>query len=426
MKIADIIDHYISGDWGNDDYSDETPKEVFCVRGADIVPITNTDFKNIPLRYIALRSFSDKLLSEGDIVIEKSGGSPTQSTGRVVYISKDLVDSKKNIVCSNFCTAFRVKNEWNPKFVYYYFLLVYDSGIFFNFEGKTSGLKNLQMETAFKSIDIPAVDRKIQDKIVDELSLLDKKIALNREENATLEAMAKQMYDYWFVQFDFPDANGNPYKSSGGKMVWNEKLKREIPEGWEVKALSEICDIVNGATPSTANKNNYGGDIIWITPKDLSDQKNKFIFKGERNITQTGYDSCSTTLVPRGSILMSSRAPIGLLSIASNNLCTNQGFKTFVPLEMDNNLFVYYYVKRHMKQIEQLGSGTTFKEVSRDDLKNFPILYVSNRVVYSIWHEKVLKIFRRQELLQEEITELTNLRDFLLPLLMNGQVSIKE
>lgn len=83
--------------------------------------------------------------------------------------------------------------------------------------------------------------------------------------------MAKQLYDYWFVQFDFPDANGKPYKSSGGKMVWNEKLKREIPVGWEVKNLGSVAEIVNGATPSTADEENYGGDIVWITPKDLSD-----------------------------------------------------------------------------------------------------------------------------------------------------------
>ena len=89
--------------------------------------------------------------------------------------------------------------------------------------------------------------------------------------------MAKQLYDYWFVQFDFPNEDGKPYKSSGGKMVWNENLKREIPEGWEVVHLADFADIKNGATPSTANPLNYGGDIVWITPKDLSDQKSKFV-----------------------------------------------------------------------------------------------------------------------------------------------------
>lgn len=91
--------------------------------------------------------------------------------------------------------------------------------------------------------------------------------------------MAKQLYDYWFVQFDFPDENGRPYKSSGGEMVWNEKLKRKIPASWENKNIEDIADVYNGATPSTINEQNYGGDIVWITPKDLSDQKQSLYIK---------------------------------------------------------------------------------------------------------------------------------------------------
>src|SRR5574344_2658961 len=114
------------------------------------------------------------------------------------------------------------------------------------------------------------------------LECIDNKIRLNTRINRTIESMAKQLYDYWFVQFDFPDENGKPYKSSGGKMVWNEKLKREIPEGWYFDKLSEIVDIKNGATPSTADEVNYGGNVVWITPKDLSDQNSKFTYYGQR------------------------------------------------------------------------------------------------------------------------------------------------
>ena len=160
------------------------------------------------------------------------------------------------------------------------------------------------------------------------LRTIDLKIELNRQLNHNLEAMAKQLYDYWFVQFDFPDENGKPYKSSGGKMVWDKRLKREIPLLWKAKIVEEVADVYNGATPSTVNELNYGGDIVWITPKDLSDQKQKFVYQGERNISQVGYDSCSTHLLPSNTILMSSRAPIGLLAIAKTELCTNQGFKS--------------------------------------------------------------------------------------------------
>ena len=252
---------------------------------------------------------------------------------------------------------------------------------------------------------------------------LDRKIELNRAINHNLEAMAKQLYDYWFVQFDFPDENGKPYKSSGGKMVWNEKLKREIPALWETKQIDNIAEVFNGATPSTAVEQNYGESVVWITPKDLSDQKHKFVYHGERNISQMGYESCSTHLLPINTILMSSRAPIGLLAIAKTELCTNQGFKSFVPKEESMATYLYYYLQIHIKQIEQLGTGTTFKEVSREDVLKFPILKPSDEVLH-LWEEKVTAINDRQLELQKENEDLIKQCYELLPLLMNGQVKV--
>ena len=252
---------------------------------------------------------------------------------------------------------------------------------------------------------------------------LDRKITLNRSINHNLEAMVKQLYNYWFVQFDFPDENGKPYKSSGGKMVWNEKLKREVPVLWESKLVDDVAEVFNGATPSTANEQNYGGNVVWITPKDLSDQQQKFVYYGKRNISHIGYDSCSTHLLPINTILMSSRAPIGLLSIAKTYLCTNQGFKNFVSKEENMATYLYYYLKIHIKQIEQLGTGTTFKEVSREDVLKFPILKPNNETL-CLWETNVATINDKQLEIQKENENLTKLRDLLLPLLMNGQVSI--
>ena len=186
LKLWDIIDSFVSGDWGNEEESPEAPCCVSCIRGADIVPICNSDFDNIPIRYISNRSFTTHCLQEGDIIVEKSGGSPTQSTGRVVYISKELLAAKHDIVCSNFCVAFRVKPEWNSLYIYYYLRNVYNAGVFFNFEGKTSGIKNLDIETAFKAIPIKAIAMETQISIATAISCLDKKIALNRAINDNL------------------------------------------------------------------------------------------------------------------------------------------------------------------------------------------------------------------------------------------------
>lgn len=252
------------------------------------------------------------------------------------------------------------------------------------------------------------------------------KINVNRLINDNLEAMAKQLYDYWFVQFDFPNEEGKPYKSSGGAMVYNERLKREVPIAWEVENLIDFAEIKNGATPSTADEANYGGDIVWITPKDLSDQQSKFVYQGERNITKQGFDSCSTSMLPTNSVLMSSRAPIGLVSIAKHEVCTNQGFKSFIPKSISDSIYLYYYIKHHIKQIEQLGTGTTFKEVSRDDLCKFPILTIGAKDIYVQWIELQNGIADKQLALTKEIAALTKQRDELLPLLMNGQASVNS
>ena len=268
-------------------------------------------------------------------------------------------------------------------------------------------------------------DLPTQEKIGRILSDIDSKIALNRAINQNLEALAKQLYDYWFVQFDFPNEEDKPYKSSGGAMVWNEKLKREIPASWKTVVVDDVAEVFNGATPSTGDEKNYGGDVVWITPKDLSDQKQKFVYQGERNISQAGYDSCSTHMLPINTVLMSSRAPIGLLAIAKKELCTNQGFKSFVPKEGRIATYLYYYLQFHIKQIEQLGTGTTFKEVSREDVLKFPILKPSDTIL-DLWEKRVSALNDRQLELQKENENLSKQRDELLPLLMNGQVSLNS
>ena len=143
---------------------------------------------------------------------------------------------------------------------------------------------------------------------------------------------------------------------------------------WQEVSLSDIGRIVGGATPSTKNPDFYDGDIVWITPKDLSGFEERKISKGARNITQEGYDSCSTSILPKGSILFSSRAPIGYVAIAGCELCTNQGFKSVVPdkTKIDEQ-FLYYALKFNAQKIESMASGTTFREVSGSVMKNVRI-----------------------------------------------------
>lgn len=143
---------------------------------------------------------------------------------------------------------------------------------------------------------------------------------------------------------------------------------------WKEVTLGEIGTIVGGATPSTKNTLFYDGNIPWLTPKDLSVNSNKYIFRGERNITEAGFKSCSCKMLPKGSVLFSSRAPIGYVAIAANDMCTNQGFKSVIPNEETDSEFLYYLLKYNKDNIASQGSGTTFAEVSGKTMKDIEVV----------------------------------------------------
>ncbi|WP_153717897.1 restriction endonuclease subunit S [Eikenella corrodens] len=289
-----------------------------------------------------------------------------------------------------------------------------------------SAQPGLSVNTLSK-IELKLPDKETQDSIFSLLFSLDKKIALNKQINARLEEMAKTLYDYWFVQFDFPDASGKPYKSSGGEMVFDETLKRKIPKGWEVKSLGNLAEIVGGSTPSTADSDNFcSNGTAWITPYDLSkNQDNKFISHGEIDVSEKGIKNASLKKYPTGTVLMSSRAPIGYMAIARNEVTTNQGFKSFIPNKGFSKEFVFYAVKNSLKSIMQSASGSTFKEVSATTLHSIQAVFPKHELVEK-YTERSKKIFKIQDNLEKQNHQLTQLRDFLLPMLMNGQVSVAE
>ena len=423
MKLFDIIEVFIAGDWGEETYSKETPCAVTCVRGADIIPISEYDFSAIPVRYISQQAYAKKCLQVGDIIIEKSGGSPTQSTGRVSLVSQELLDHAGAVICSNFCTAFRVKKGWNPLYVYYYLQFIYNLGAFFNFEGKTSGIKNLQLDAAFAAIPTEDISESIQNNIVVILQGLEKKIAINRQINQNLESMAKQLYDYWFVQFDFPDENGKPYKLSGGKMVWNEKLKREIPKEWCAMTIGEVeNNIITGKTPSCADEDNFGGDIPFITIDDI--RGNLFVFNSQRTLSTKGAESQTKKYLPSGSLSVSCIGTIGVMGFIAKLSQTNQQINSIVFENEHNREFVYFALKLYFENAKA-KTGNVFANMSKDEFASIKVVYPPKQILQE-FHNKVVAIFDNIKNNIDEINALTKQRDELLPLLMNGQVSVNS
>lgn len=320
----------------------------------------------------------------------------------------------------------RVKdNRINPTWLYYYFMSPEWKVFIANHTVKGSTVDRISVE-AFPSYKIPLIERQKQNDIVKILKSIDDKIENNKRICSELETMAKTIYDYWFVQFDFPDENGKPYRTSGGEMVWNEQLKREIPKGWESGTIGDLGTIVSGGTPNTSCDEYYCTDgYAWITPNDLSGNTDKmFINHGERDVTVEGIENSSAVLMPKHTVLLSTRAPIGYLAISENEVCTNQGFKSIVPDAGYSEFYIYYVLKSNIPAIAQQGVGTTFKEVSKETLSGFkiplPPIELTERFV-----SHILAGCTKRKLLENECKELTKLRDWLLPMLMNGQARME-
>jgi len=233
--------------------------------------------------------------------------------------------------------------------------------------------------------------------------------------------MAKQLYDYWFVQFDFPNEEGKPYKSSGGAMVWNEKLKREIPQGLDTPKIGDIeKNIITGKTPSCADEDNFGGDIPFVTIDDI--RGNLFVFEAQRTLSTKGADSQEKKYLPIGSLSVSCIGTIGVMGFVARLAQTNQQINSIVFEHEYNKEFLYFSLKLYFENAKA-KTGNVFANMSKEEFASIFVAYPPKQILQA-FHNKVAPIFDSIKNNIEEINSLTKQRDELLPLLMNGQATV--
>lgn len=238
----------------------------------------------------------------------------------------------------------------------------------------------------------------VQERIVECLYLFDKKIAVNQKINDNLEQQARAYFQELFID------NSDP--------------------AWTLGTVSDLGAVIGGSTPSKSRPEYYTEDgIAWITPKDLSINKAKFISHGENDITELGLKNSSASIMPEGTVLFSSRAPIGYIAIASGEVTTNQGFKSVVPKPEIGTAYVYYFLKHNLPVIEGMASGSTFKEVSGSTMKNVPAVIPDTETLVC-FNDFCTPIFAQQKILEEQNQSLAALRDSLLPKLMSGELDV--
>ena len=255
-----------------------------------------------------------------------------------------------------------------------------------------------------------------QKQIVNTLSLLDSKIENNNKIISTLESLAKTIYDYWFLQFEFPNEDGKPYKSSGGKMVWNDELKREIPEGWKVKSYSKLGKLLMGQSPKSDSYNNEGIGYPLI---------NGAAELREDSVAISKYTSNPTRVSQIGDLLFCIRATIGNLQFGQAEYCLGRGVASYRPNSKKHIEYLYFVTNDILAVYNKILTGSIIVGISKDGLLQQPIL-TPNESIINAFSETVHPMFETIANLKKENQELASLRDFLLPMLMNGQVTFKE
>ena len=344
-------------------------------------------------------------LKDGDLVMCE-GGEP----GRCAIWH----DQIPNMKIQKALHRIRPHDNVDIRWLYYWFLLYGRHHFLDRFFTETT-IKHLPGDK-LKEIELELPEKKVQTAIADVLTSLDIKIEHNLCVCAELESMAKTLYDYWFVQFDFPDENGKPYRTGGGKMKYSKMIKSLIPEGWIETVLSDIANITMGQSPSGESFNEAGeGEVFYQGSTDF----------GNRFPTPRVYTTAPSRFAKKGDILMSVRAPVGTLNIAMEDCCIGRGLSA-LNSKSGSQLHLLYVLTDYKMRFDAMNSnGTTFGSINKDQLSALPVVAPPGDVL-NRFETIVGPIEKKIEDCERQNRCLAKLRDWLLPMLMNGQVTISD
>ena len=393
-RIADLIDEIAMGPFGSN-------IKVSCFVDSGVPVLNGSNLEGFSLsektfRYVT-REKADSLnkanAHRGDIVITHRG-----TLGQIVFIPQDSKYDRYVISQSQF--RVRCNDKVLPEYLVYYFHTPIGQHKLLSNASQVGVPALARPSSTFQQIEVVLPELSIQKRVVEIISTIQKKIVNNQELNDNLEQQAQSYFQELFVD------NADPE--------------------WTTGTISDLGAVVGGSTPSKAKPEYYTeSGIAWITPKDLSINKSKFASHGENDITELGLKNSSAVIMPEGTVLFSSRAPIGYIAIATGEVTTNQGFKSVVPKPEIGTPFVYFFLKNTLPVIEGMASGSTFKEVSGSTMKKVPAV-IPDAETLAKFSSFCAPIFAQQRILEEQNQSLAILRDNLLPKLMSGEIDVSD
>ena len=356
-------------------------------------------------------SISRYIVNENDLIISIVG-----TIGLIGLIDKSLESAN---LTENCVKLIDIKNVTND-FLYYY--LKSPIG---GYEIKKGVVGSTQPKLPIYNIQkiaisYPSISE--QKAIAKVLSDLDEKIEINNKINKKLEEMAQAIFKQWFVDFEFPNEDGKPYKSSGGEMIESELGM--IPKGWEVDSLSNLVkEVITGKTPSTKKSENYGDKYPFVTIPDMHNKV--FVTKTERYLSEDGHKLQEKKLIPKNSIMVSCIATVGLVSISSEAVHTNQQINSIIPNSIEEVFYFYEYLKLMEDRLKRIGSaGSATLNVNKGEFEKIKYIYPNSRIINK-YNNTVKNIYEKIKLNEIENNRLAQLRDTLLPKLMSGEIRVQ-
>lgn len=392
--------------------SDYVPQGIPCIMPANMKN-NRVDLSNIAfITEGDAQRLSKYIVKENDIVYSRRGD----------VTQKALIRKhEEGYFCGTGCLLLRPGKKFDARFLTYYLsTLKIQNWIVSQAVGAT--MPNLNTGI-LSSIPFHGPEKPDQERVANVLSAIEEKIELNNRINAELEAMAKTLYDYWFVQFDFPDANGKPYKTSGGKMVYNPTLKREMPEGWEAGNILTVADLLGGGTPTKTKPEYWNGTIPFFTPSDSD--KNVFSVATGDYITDEGLKKSSTRLFERHTVFITARGSVGRLALNAVPMAMNQSCYALEAKDGVSYTFLFFLTKELIHHLEVKASGSVFNSIVSNDIEFTNLALPKERSLIEKFAAIAEPAFEKIEAATKESQQLSALRDWLLPMLMNGQVTVE-
>ncbi len=333
------------------------------------------------------------------------------STIRVRKLPVVMQDNDEQIIVSPAYTTFEIidSNLLHPEYLMMWFRRSeFDRYAYFCCDSAVRGGFNWD-ELCDVQLPVPSIEK--QREIVKEYNTVDNRIKLNEQLNQKLEETARALYKRWFVDFEFPNENGRSYKSSGGKMVYNEELDKEIPEGWSNESFTKVVELKGGGTPKTNEQNYWDGNIPFFTPKDVEDSYYSLIT--EKYITNSGLENCSSKLYPKNTVFVTVRGTVGAVSLAGVPMAMNQSCYAILGDERIGAYYIHQLTMETIKSLKREAVGAVFKALVTKDFEGKKVLNTSKKVS-KLYDSKITPIYKSLCNNSKQIIELKKLSDLVL------------